>query len=230
MLSFNQLEMIVGAKVFVSVGRTSTAEQEEHVERIFGLLRDHGLDPCCVGRTTFSSGNPLTQIRDEMKTCSGAVIIAFERLFIEAGVEQRGGSNPAELAAQKLPTVWNQIEAAMAYVQDKPLLVLVERGLRLEGLLEGHYDWFVHQMPLVADAVTSVEFKGRFGDWKRRVEELAASPAKGASPVEVDKITLPQLLAAMTVKQWWTVGSAVVVFLGALVTVSAKYGPQIIGH
>jgi hypothetical protein len=220
----------MAVKVFVSVGRTSTPEQEQHVERIFGLLRTQGLDPCCVGRTSFSSKSPLTQIRDEMKTCSGVVIIAFERLLIDSGTERRGSPDAVKLVDQKLPTVWNQIEAAMAYVQDKPLLVLVERGLRLEGLLESNYDWFVHQMALTSESVASNELLGRFTDWKRRVEELASNPSKAAAASDVEKITLGQLISSLTLKQLWGAGSAIVVFLGALITLSAKFGPQFLGH
>ena len=47
------------------------------------------------------------------------------------------------LENEGLPTVWNQIEAAMAYTLGRPLLVIVEDGLVSEGLLEGKYDWIV---------------------------------------------------------------------------------------
>ena len=46
---------------------------------------------------------------------------------------RRGGEDL--LSSIRLPTVWNQIEAAMAHMHEIPLLVIAERGLREEGLL-----------------------------------------------------------------------------------------------
>src|SRR5712692_10114879 len=102
--------------VFLSVGRTTTPQQETFVREIEALFVKNGLAPRTVGRTSFSSEQPLRHVSNLMDQCSGTVIVAFERTFIGNGLDRRGSANPQPLADVKLPTVWNQIEAAMGYV------------------------------------------------------------------------------------------------------------------
>lgn len=158
-------------KVFVSVGRTSTEKQEKFVQAIEALLRAHGLEPATTGRSSFSSRQPLLAIHDLMKECVGTAIIAFERTHIENGADRRGHESERILANVNVPTVWNQIEAAMAYVHDHPLLVIVEHGLKSEGLLETGYDWYVQWVNLEPAELGGVEFQGVFADWKKRITE-----------------------------------------------------------
>ena len=49
--------------VFLSVGRTSTSQQEEFVRAIEAHLRANGLEPKTVGRTSFSSNQPLRHVQ-----------------------------------------------------------------------------------------------------------------------------------------------------------------------
>ncbi len=165
--------------VFLSVGRTSTPQQEEFVAAIEQYLRINDLFPKTVGRSAFSSQQPLKFIKKLMKKCAGTVIIAFERIQIEHGIELRGSPQKKEITNAAIPTVWNQIEAAMAYVHKHPLLVIVQEGLRSEGLLETGYDWYVQWVTLELDALNRPEFIGVFADWKKRVEKFYQKKLKG---------------------------------------------------
>jgi hypothetical protein len=159
-------------KIFLSVGKTSTKEQEAFVKAVEDFLQSHGLIPQTLGRTFFSSIQPLKAVDDLMRQCCGVVIAAFERIQIEKGVEKRGSPEEHPLENAALPTVWNQIEAAMAYTLGHPLLVIIERGLRSEGLLERGYDWYVNWVDLSRAALNEREFQGVFSDWKCRVDEF----------------------------------------------------------
>lgn len=164
--------------IFVSVGATATAEQETFVRLIEDRLRSESLTPKTVGRNTFSADAPLKAITELMQHCSGIVVIALERSYFPAGLDKRGGPRQLSLTNTKLPTPWNQIEAAMAYTKHLPLLVIVEAGLKAEGLLESGYDWYVQTVPLEATALSSNEFNGVLADWKDKV--LAAAFRLGA--------------------------------------------------
>jgi hypothetical protein len=163
------------ANVFLSVGRTSTARQETFVSALEQLMRRNGLRPQTVGRTSFSVDQPLKHVMSLMRECSGTMIVAFERVHVERGAERRGSESEVRLADCGLPTVWNQIEAAMSYVIDLPLMVLVEHGLRSEGLLEKGYDWYVQSVDLDPKTLKGLEFRGVFDDWKSRVKGRAAA-------------------------------------------------------
>jgi hypothetical protein len=101
--------------VFVSVGGTATEQQEKFIRAVEDRLRSEGLVPHTVGRNTFSSDAPLKTVTELLNKCSGTVVIALERTYFASGIEKRGGPKESSLSNVKLPTPWNQIEAAMAY-------------------------------------------------------------------------------------------------------------------
>lgn len=180
-------------KVFLSVGRVSTPRQEDFVRGIETYLEANNLQPQTVGRTYFSSKQPLVTINELMAQCSGTIVVAFERLMINAAVERRGSDKETLLKDVRLPTVWNQIEATIAYARGHPLLVIVESGLKGEGLLQYGYDWYVQEVDVNNLVLTSREFIGVFADWKRRVEEyeaLRGADAAPASQAPVDRLEL----------------------------------------
>lgn len=199
--------------VFISVGRTVTEEQEAFVRALEEHIRSQGLIPRAVGRSDFSSSHPLKFIQELMNDCVGTVIIAFERVKVIDGLERRGSSEEKTLSNQILPTVWNQIEAAMAYVLGHPLLVIVENGARSEGLLEAGYDWYVQHVELSPAELGSKQFVGVFADWKRKVEARATEKRK----VDVESLTMGEILSSMKPSQLWKVLAA----LAALLTGTA---------
>ena len=172
-------------KIFLSVGRTSTDQQEKFVETIEGFLRSQNVEPLTVGRSYFSSKQPLVAIAELMKECTGSMILAYERIYITEGIDRRGNPKESSFKEAKLPTVWNQIEATMAYTLGHPLLVMVENGLRSEGLLERGYDWFVKWFDLTSPILDDPEFLGVFKDWQQRLQANQDSPANMGSTAQI---------------------------------------------
>ena len=165
-------------KIFLSVGRTENKQHQQLVETVEQYLQMNELLPQTVGRTYFSSKQPLVAVKELMHDCAGSIILAYERTHLVEAIEKRGSSQEARLQGLNLPTVWNQIEATMAYTLGHPLLVLVEDGLKYEGLLETGYDWYVMHLNLNKSLLGSVEFQGVFADWKRRVLAFQAQKAR----------------------------------------------------
>jgi hypothetical protein len=157
--------------VFLSVGRTFHDRQEQFVTNMERFLEANGVVPRTVGRNYFSNQQPLKSVAELMRQCSGAVILALERTHIKEAVEKRGSPQEQPLQAINLPTVWNQIEAAMAYALDLPLFVVVENEIRSEGLLEVGYDWYVNWISLDQPVFSDPQFLGVFNDWKAHVLE-----------------------------------------------------------
>jgi hypothetical protein len=191
--------------VFLSVGRTSTDQQEAFVREVERLLFENDLRPRNVGREEYSSVQPLKAVQEVMDQCQGAVVIAFERLFVQDGSWRRGSSHQESVANAFLPTVWNQIEAALAYSKGLPLLVIVERGILAEGLLEPGYDWFVQRVDLEPSALRTPESVGRLADWKRRVAAFEAARPKateGTPQLDPASMTIGQIVGALRPAQF----------------------------
>lgn len=219
--------------VFISVGRTATEEQEAFVSAVFEHLRANGLNPRALGRSDWSSEQPLKFIEKLMDQCSGTVIIAFERIFIADGSEHRLSKSPKALAGCQITTPWNQIEAAMAYARKQPLLVLMENGLRVEGLLDTGFDWWVQSCPLDPSSLQTSEFTGVLADWKNRVEQFGATAAVSSPPreqIKIDEMTVGQLLGLLKPKQLWALLLLVLTVLGGSFKAGHSFGPTFLGR
>ncbi|NVO15431.1 MAG: hypothetical protein HXX10_15485 [Rhodoplanes sp.] len=208
--------------IFVSVGSTATDQQEIFVRAVEERLRSEGLIPCTVGRNTFSADAPLKAIVDLMDKCAGAVVIAFERMYFPNGIEKRGGPNQLSVTDFKIPTPWNQIEAAMAQSRGLPLLVIVEKGIQCGGLLEPGYNWYVQKVKLEATELNSNQFNGILADWKHRVLDAAG---KLKQPKSASELTIAELVGTMKPSQLWSLlGALAVLIAGAFALGSKLFG------
>jgi hypothetical protein len=170
--------------VFVSVGKPGTEKQARFTDSIENLLKLGGMEPKHGGR---SSVAPLKKINESIGPCSGAVIIAFERLYAKKALELRGGDKEKSHDPYKIPTVWNQIEAAMAYSAGFPLLIVAETGLAKEGVLE-QYDWTVQWIDIDEAEIDDPEFQEIFKDWSERVRRFDTSKDSANDQDEKDDI------------------------------------------
>jgi hypothetical protein len=215
---------IMAEKIFVSVGKNGTPEQEDFVHAIEDRLRAEGLIPCTVGRNTWTFGRPLEKVIELMSECTGAVIISLERTYFPDGIERRNHPvDEIKLQDVRLPTPFNQIEAAMAYVYGRPLLVIAEAGLREEGLLERGNDWYVQRIKPERSSLNTEEFNGVLASWKERVvsRELVI---RGRLIPLTSKITAGQLLKlflSMETALLYGIGVFVVVLLSGAFSLGA---------
>jgi hypothetical protein len=206
--------------VFLSVGSTANDAQESFVRAVEDRLRGEGLIPHTVGRNTFSSDSPFKAVTELMDRCSGVVVIALERLYVEQGAEKRGGPNQDSLSKVKIATPWNQVEAAMAYCRGFPLLVLVEDGLRADGLLEKGFDWYVQTIKVDPSSLHTQIFNGVLANWKDKLK--AQDKRQSASPSNLTELTVGQLLGALRPAQLWSVLVALAGVIAAAFAVGAK--------
>jgi hypothetical protein len=195
------------------------------VRAVEDRLRSEGLIPHTVGRNTFSSDAPLKKVIELLDSCQGVVVVALERSFFPSGIDRRGGPNEMPLSDISLPTPWNHIEAAMAYSRRLPLMVLVESGLKSEGLLEHGYDWYVQWIKPIPSALNTLEFNGVLADWKSKVEsyKVAAIDAVSKSPAD---LTIQELVGGLRPAQLWSMLAA----LAAMVVGAFVLGAKLVGH
>lgn len=161
-----------------------------------------------------------------MDECSGILVIALERTYFESGIEKRGSVNEVTLSATKFATPWNQIESAIAYAKNLPILVIVEDGIRAEGLLEKGNDWYVMTAKLNQSSLSTVEFNGVLASWKNKVEALnigkndAAAQKKKVVP---DELTIGDLVSNMKPAQLWGVLGAIIALMAAIFVIGQHF-------
>jgi hypothetical protein len=218
--------------VYISAGSSGNRQQEDFVIAMQSYLAAQGLAPRTVGRNYFKNQQPLQAVAECMRECAGVGIVAFERVYVEKGIERRDSPQQVGLSDVKIPTIWNHIEGAIAYTLSLPLLVLAEKDLRIKGLLEGGYDWYVQRITLDQSVFSSPEFVGIFNDWKERCSShtLALRDQNQRKPFDPVGMSVGQLLSALRPGQLW---AALVALSGALVgiaTLAFKLGGIAKGH
>lgn len=201
--------------VFISVGTTCSDAQEAFVTAIETRLRAEGLSPNTVGRNTFSADAPLKSVTTLMNTCSGAIIVALERVYYPNGIERRNGPRQKELGEVQYTTVWNHIEAALAYAKGQPIMVIVEEGLKSEGLLEKGYDWYVMSVKPDASSLNTAEFSGVLASWSKKVSEFDAAKGQKVAEKQVDtaSLSIGDLIRGLRPASLWALIGALLVLI-----------------
>ena len=211
-------------KIFISMGSTATKEQREFVDAILSSLKTANLSPRIMNENEWSHEQPLKAIRNIMKECCGAVIIAFTRTKYPSRIEIRKDKN-RELSNISLPTPWNNIEASMAYAYNMPLLVIAENGLKSEGLIEQGYDWRVYWTDLDPGIVTTDKFMGFLDSWKNAVKYFSNQKNESSTnQIVPDKIAIGTLISSISIPQLWKLLAALLGILSAVAAAAFKIG------
>jgi hypothetical protein len=210
--------------VFVSVGTGLSPTQEAFVSAVEARLRSEGFTPHTLNRNDWSTLAPLKAVIELMGRCQGAVILGLERYHFPRGTVRRGAAEEKKLGATAFATAWNQIEAAMAYLRGRPLLVLVDEGVKTDGLLEPGNDWFVATIKIEVDALHSEQFLGLLRDWCARVRAAAPAP-QGGDLGEVSKLSLREFVAKLRVGEAWTAVALAAGILAGAFSLGVKLAP-----
>src|SRR5687768_38611 len=96
------------ARIFISMGTPYTAAFEQFRSALENFLRVQcHVNPRIIGVNEYPAGNPLTKICEVMKGCHGVIVVAYERKYLESGIEKRSGDNPTPLRKKAYTTPWN---------------------------------------------------------------------------------------------------------------------------
>ena len=194
--------------VFVSMGFPYTEPQKEFRAALHDLLRSCGVEPRIMNYTDFPKGNPAKDVSAVMGQCHGVVVVAFERTYFESGIEKK---QQEALKSIRYTTPWNQIEAAMALALKLPIFVLIEPGLRQEGLIDRGFDWYLDQISISAAGLSDQGVRSRIMAWCRDVGSTTAPDERKID----ENMTVGALLRMLTLK---TGAAAIALGIGILGT------------
>jgi len=141
--------------IFLSYPRPYLKRQEEFIGRVIDYLRERQLEPRTLGVTDYDMDAPLTAIRRLMLESNGMVTIAFRRSLIKQGIGKPGSDINEEqydMSNVWLTSPYCQIEPAMAFQLGLPVLILREKGVIAEGILEkGVLGMYMPEFDLTCD-------------------------------------------------------------------------------
>jgi hypothetical protein len=153
-------------RVFISMGTPYTDAQRSFRDALETFLRDQcGVDPRIIGKNEHPPGNPLPKIKELMSTCSGVLVVAYERKHIKVGTEKREGPQPTKINDAAFTTPWNHVESAMAYSLGIPQYIICQRDLIEEALIETKEDWYVQYVDINPEVFLRPEVTQSIRSW-----------------------------------------------------------------
>lgn len=129
----------MSSSIFLSYPKPYLQRQDNFIKKISQYLQGRELNPRTLGVTDYDMDAPLTAIRRLMLESNGLITIAFRRSLIVDGVGKPSsdiGETEYKLSNRWLTSPYCQIEPAMAYQIGLPILILREKGVIDDGLLE----------------------------------------------------------------------------------------------
>lgn len=174
--------------VFLSYPKPYMKAQKDFIERITKYLMSRGLEPRTLGVTDYDMEEPLIAIRRLMIESNGLLTVAFRRGYIQHG-QGRPDSDIYEsnydLSDKWITSPYCQIEPAMAFQLGLPILILKEKGVIAEGILEkGVTGTYLPEFDLknpIEQYFGSREWQQLIGKWEilvRKVVENKGCPPK----------------------------------------------------
>src|SRR5690348_11189517 len=142
--------------VFLSIGRHYGRDEDAFLHLVSMELARLGLYLERLPRDRWSFDTPLLAIQEVMGRCHGVLVVAFPRLHYPEGIEWPGTPEARPIGERDAATIWLQIEAALAFQMDLPLLIFVDDRLHPEGLLNPrHHEYgaLLYQMENCQDSL-----------------------------------------------------------------------------
>ncbi len=173
--------------VFLSYPQPHAQKQSDFVQEVAKYLRGRGLEPKTLGVNEYDTDAPLTAIRRLMLESNGLITVAFRRLWVEDATYRRD-ADVAWASATTLTKTWLtspycHIEPAMAFQLGLPILLLRERGVLAEGILErGVVGMYLPEFSVdeTSAYLQSPEWNALIAKWEGQVR--AVREAKGHPP------------------------------------------------
>jgi hypothetical protein len=173
--------------IFLSYPKPYLVRQEQFVEKIKIILDGKGFLARTLGVTDYDMEEPLTAIRRLMLECNGIITIAFRRTFIEKGAIKPSSDNDeisSNLSESWITSPYSHIEPAMAFQIGLPVLIIREKGVIADGVLEkGIIGIYQPEFSLDADVdkyLNSNEWNQILGKWDGYVRKVVDN--KGRPP------------------------------------------------
>ncbi|MBF0498317.1 MAG: hypothetical protein HQK58_17365 [Deltaproteobacteria bacterium] len=175
--------------VFLSYPKPHMRRQQEFINTLKSYLESRGMEVRTLGVTDYDMDAPLKAIRRLMLESNGLITVALRRTLVKDAI-LKSASDLSDATEEPLQNVWFsspycQIEPAMAYQLGLPILILREKGVIADGLLEkGAVGIYMPEFSLESADNTylrSHEWNDLVGKWEgyvRSVVDRKGNPPK----------------------------------------------------
>ncbi|HLP38084.1 hypothetical protein [Lacibacter sp.] len=171
--------------IFLSYPKPHLKRQDQFIEKVKSILNEKGFLARTLGVTDYDMEEPLTAIRRLMLECNGIITVAFRRTFIERGAikpQTDYDDNVILLENSWITSPYSHIEPAMAFQIGLPVLIIREKGVIADGVLEkGIIGTYLPEFNLDGDVekyLKSNEWNQILGKWEGYVRKVVDNKGK----------------------------------------------------
>lgn len=125
-------------KIFLSRATVLPNEYIDSFNHFESFLKEHECEIKTLGVTMFTSSTPLKAINSEIQKCDGCIIFGTPQMIVNQTILKPNTTNQKKIENTSISfsTPWNQIEAALAYAHEKPLMIISDELIHQEGFFE----------------------------------------------------------------------------------------------
>lgn len=165
--------------IYLSYPNPHTKLQQRFIDFLIKDLIKRGLNPRNMGSSEYSMDAPLTAISRVIAECQGCLCVAFRRIYI-ANATNKKGANIIGQYEEKMSGYWysspfSHIEPAMAYQMRLPILILKEKDVYGDGMLDASNkapyipEFELNADTIVEDFFNSLVYRSLIDDFTKKV-------------------------------------------------------------
>lgn len=131
--------------VFLSRPNPFLESHQYFISKLQNQFDKYNIQTVTLQADNYDLTDSLNYLKGMIKQCYGIAIIGFKQIFIESGSKKKGGKEnqnyfyPKEIdiSGQALTSPFCHIEGTIGLLNDLPLLIINEDGVREEGIIKG---------------------------------------------------------------------------------------------
>lgn len=119
---------------------------DSHLDKLYLKMTELGFEANTIGKNVTSLASPFDEVVALMKSCECTIVLGIPQIRVRAGTIKDKDID----GNFSLSTEWNQIEAAVSIMLEKPTLMMLHHGVAARGLFErGAANVFVYNFHTV---------------------------------------------------------------------------------
>lgn len=131
--------------VFLSRPNPFLDSHQRFLDQLQLVLDDYDISTITLQAADYDLSDSINYLKGMIRRCYGIVVVAFKQIYIETGYKKKGAiknqnffcSQEEDISGQALTSPFCHIEGTIGLDNDLPLLILVEEGVREEGIIKG---------------------------------------------------------------------------------------------
>ncbi|WP_166336989.1 hypothetical protein [Sphingobacterium chungjuense] len=161
-------------QVFISHPTPFNNNQDSFLKLLKKELEERGLNPVNLGKNNWSFKSPMQPIKELMIHSKAVVVVGLERFHDYIGYAKQHSKYEVEYVHKFRSSSWIQIEAGMAYMVGIPILILKEKNIEKEGILDPNVsEFYVFEFDIEEQLTElSEELKAIIDNWSQHISTI----------------------------------------------------------